>query len=180
MVIAKLLSKDKPQQIGNLNDLRQMTQFKILVKKNSFAEDLFAKSESVQDLKSRIVLEEFELSDPRSLHNVIGKILTQDVVLVDEEHNFENYISVLPKNQFQLNDFFMSDTIERLPGAWVFPKGPEHETLKHKITVRLQYLVDIGLYQYYSDSVAKHLFRHLGAIQSVSNESIEVTFAESN
>ena len=94
-----------------------MTQFKILVKKNSFAEDLFAKSESVRDLKSRIVLEEFEMSEPRSLRNVVGKILTQDVVLVDDYHNFLNYISVLPKNQFQLNDFFMSDPIEKLPGT---------------------------------------------------------------
>jgi hypothetical protein len=67
LVIAKLLAKEEPAQIRNIEDLRKLENLKIIVKKQSFVEDLFAKSLLLQDLRPRIVLEEFETNNLYSL-----------------------------------------------------------------------------------------------------------------
>ena len=61
LVIARLLAKDAPEQIKKLDDLRRITKFKILVKKNSFAEDLVP----------RIVLEKFDQENSELLQGPI-------------------------------------------------------------------------------------------------------------
>ena len=173
-MIAKLLDKQEPQQINTLTDLRRMKNYNIIVKKNSFAEDQFIKSESMQDLKHRVVLENFEPSSPQLLQAVINKVLKHQFVLVDDKNNFLNYLTSFPTNIFHIEDFFISNAIERLPGAWVFPKGKEFQTLRENITLKLQYLVDLGLYKYYSDSIANELFHHHGQVVVKHSEQLEV------
>ena len=67
LVIAKLLAKEEPHQVQTLNDLRQMKDLTIVIKKNSFVEDLFAKSDSMQDLRTRIRIEAFDTGQPEAL-----------------------------------------------------------------------------------------------------------------
>ena len=122
-MIAKLLTKDPPHQIQTLNDLRSMTQQKIVVKKNSFVEELFAKSEPLQDFRPRISLEQFDVNEPDSIRFLLSRILNQEVVLVDDKVNFLNYLTSFPNNQFRREEFFFSDVIDKLPAAWIFPKG---------------------------------------------------------
>ena len=123
-MIAKLLTKDQPHQIQTLNDLRSMTQLKIVVKKNSFVDELFAKSEPLQDLRSRISLEQFDINEPESIQFLLRRIINQEVVLVDDKVNFLNYLSYFP-DQFRRQDFFFSEVIDKLTAAWIFPKGIE-------------------------------------------------------
>jgi hypothetical protein len=123
LVIAKLLAKEEPHQVKTLNDLRQMKDLTIVIKKNSFVEDLFAKSDSMQDLRARLSIENFDSGQPEALRAVVGKIMTQNVVLVDDKINFLNYLSFLSKDQFRREDFYFSDVISKLPAAWIFPKG---------------------------------------------------------
>ena len=73
LVIARLLDKDAPEQIKKLDDLRRITKFKILVKKNSFAEDLVMRSDSLKDLVPRIVLEKFDQENSELLQGPIQK-----------------------------------------------------------------------------------------------------------
>jgi hypothetical protein len=96
LVIAKLLAKDEPAQIRNIQDLRKLENFKIIVKNQSFVEDLFAKSLSMQDLRPRIVLEEFNTNNLDSLKAVLHRILSQDFVLVDDKVSISSTILRAP------------------------------------------------------------------------------------
>ena len=138
-MIAKLLANDEPAQIRNIQDLRKLENFKIIVKKQSFVEDLFAKSLSLQDLRPRIVLEEFETNDLNSLQSVFQRILSENFVLIDDKNNFFKYLSAMPDTKYTSDSFFFSDAIEKLPGAWIFPKGPQYESMRQKITSKVQY-----------------------------------------
>lgn len=89
MVIARLLAKDAPEQIKKLDDLRRITKFKILVKKNSFAEDLAMRSDSLKDLVPRIVLEKFDQENSELLQ---GPIQEYFFVILVNWLDFSNFI----------------------------------------------------------------------------------------
>ena len=172
LVIARLLAKDRPDQIRTLEDLRRLDQYKILIQKNSFTHDMVVKTPHIGDLLPRIIFEEFAASDTNLLQAVLQRVLDEEVVLVDDEDNFFNYLSCLPKSTFYTDDFFLSDPVARLGGAWIFPKGISK--LKHDVTWKLQRLVDAGIYQYYKDSITNKLFRQHGGIYSELKGQLEV------
>ena len=116
-MIAKLLAKDEQAQIRNIQDLRKLENFKIIVKNQSFVEDLFAKSLSMQDIRPRIVLEEFNTNNLDSLKSVLQRILSDDFVLVDDKANFLKYLKAMSDTQFTSDSFFLSEAIEKLPGV---------------------------------------------------------------
>ena len=125
LVIAKLLLKDEPHHIRTLNDLRSMPNLKIIVKKKSWVEDLFHKSKHLQDLKSRVVIEGFDVSEAEALQKVLHQIKQDNFVLVDDKMNFLNYLRSMPQQGFYIDDFFFSEVINKVPAAWVLPKGTE-------------------------------------------------------
>ena len=54
LVIAKLLKKDVPKHINNLNDLRALPDLKIIVVPNSYIDDVLEVSPNLDDIKERI------------------------------------------------------------------------------------------------------------------------------
>lgn len=64
IVVAKLLTRQSPPQIRNIKDLLVMDDFKILVKKRSFVEDIFMTSEPLNDLRHRVEVIRFQETDP--------------------------------------------------------------------------------------------------------------------
>ena len=54
LVIAKLLKKDVPKLINNLNDLRALPDLKIIVVPNSYIDDVLEVSPNLDDIKERI------------------------------------------------------------------------------------------------------------------------------
>ena len=149
-----------------------MDNFKILIQKGSFAHDVVEKTPHIADLLPRVIVEDFAASDTMKLQAVLQRVLDEEVVLVDDEDNFFNYLSCLPKNTFYAEDFFLSDPLLRLGGAWIFPKGVSQ--FKYDIALKLQLLVDTGIYQFYKDSISNKLFQQHGGIYSELKGQLEV------
>ena len=107
--------------------------------------------------------------------NVLERILDEEIVLIDDKENFHNYLKCFPK-KYNLDDFYISEPVAKLYGAWVFKKGLDNKPLKEKITRKLQYLIDTGIYRYYKDSVNYNLFEQHGAFFTTHETVLQVRF----
>ena len=57
--------------------------------------------------------------------------------------------------------FHFSEVIFRNPGAWITPKNLD-PILKEEINLNLQWLIDLGHYNYYKAAIDARLFRQIG------------------
>ena len=97
-----------------------------------------------------------------SLKLMAEKVQASTHVLIDDKSNFKKYIKALEIRDISKSEYFhFSEVIFRNPAGWIMPKNLE-PILKEEINLNLQWLIDLGHYQYYKDAIDARLFRHIG------------------
>ena len=81
-------------------------------------------------------------------------------VLLDDRDNFKKYMKRL-EILIDSEHFHFSEVIFRNPGAWITPKNLD-PILKEEINLNLQWLIDLGHYNYYKAAIDARLFRQIG------------------
>ena len=153
LVIVKLLKREELSHIDTLDDLKHHSDLKIIVKPNSYVDDLISSSSEMTDLLPRIEYLSFNTSNLNSLRHISSLVQDGTHVLIDDNTNFNKYLKTLQLfNIARKENFYFSNVIFRSPGAWIMPKNLGLE-LKEEINVNLQWLIDLGHYKYYKNAI---------------------------
>ena len=159
LVISKLMKREVAKNIETLDDVRQMSNLKIIIIKDSFIDDAFETNTAWHDLKSR--LDYMKIRKPKSIREALDKINEETHVMIDARENFQKYMKAVRYDKNKQNKFHLSGAIDKGQGGWIMPKTLD-KNLKEFINLNLQWLVDLGLYDVYKRSITSRLFRHIG------------------
>ena len=72
--------------------------------------------------------------------------------------------------------FHFSEVIFRNPGAWITPKNLD-PILKEEINLNLQWLIDLGHYNYYKAAIDARLFRQIGKFGIIKSPFHQITIS---
>ena len=96
-------------------------------------------------------------------------------VLLDDRDNFKKYMKRL-EILIDSEHFHFSEVIFRNPGAWITPKNLD-PILKEEINLNLQWLIDLGHYNYYKAAIDSRLFRQIGKFGNTNSLIHQINIA---
>ena len=174
LVIVKLLKKGASTHIDTLNDLKNYPEFKIMVKPNSYVDDLIRSSPEMVEMIPRFEYFNFNLSNLESLKEMSENIQKETHVLIDDTSNFNKYLKIL--EYFKISrkeDFYFSNVIFKNPGAWIMPKNLDPK-LREEINLGVLWILDFGHYKNFKSVINDRLFQQIGHFETDFKEDMSV------